>query len=332
MEIPGEGPEAGSVEQQIAPRARDLGDGFTVQRALPAGQRRTIGPFVFFDRMGPAGFDAGRGLDVRPHPHIGLATVTYLFEGVILHRDSLGTTQLIRPGEVNWMIAGRGIAHSERTPVDVRQSSSRLSGIQLWVGLPRGDEEMEPLFAHHDAQQLPLLENGGTRLRLILGTLGGARSPVQTLSPMFYADAQLQPGATLELDAEHPERAVFVSEGALRVDGAQFDAGQLLVLRSGRRVRLQASGAVPGIGSGGASGARSNGAPGGARLLLLGGAPLDGPRYVWWNFVASSRERIQRAAEAWRAGRFDAVPEDSEFIPLPDTPMPASVPAPSPGA
>lgn len=308
MQIPSEGPEAGSIEQQIAPRTHDLGDGFTVQRALPTRERRTIGPFVFFDRMGPAGFDPGRGLDVRPHPHIGLATVTYLFDGVILHRDSLGTTQLIRPGEVNWMIAGRGIAHSERTPVDVRQSPSRLFGIQLWVGLPRREEQMPPLFTHHEAQQLPLLEHAGARLRLILGTLSGARSPVETLSPMFYADAHLQPGATLELTPEHPERAVFVAEGTLDVDGMRFDAGRLLVLTPGRRVRLQGGG-------------------GGSRALLLGGAPLDGPRYLWWNFVASSRERIERASEAWRSGQFDAVPGDAEFIPLPDTPLPAPIPA-----
>lgn len=314
MQTPGEGPEAGSIEQQIAPRTRDLGDGFTVQRALPARERRTIGPFVFFDRMGPAGFDPGRGLDVRPHPHIGLATVTYLFEGAILHRDSLGTTQLIRPGEVNWMIAGRGIAHSERTPVEVRHAPSRLSGIQLWVGLPRREEQMPPLFAHHGAQQLPLLEHAGARLRLILGTLGGAHSPVKTLSPMFYADAQLQPGATLELDAEHPERAIFICEGALRVDGVPFEAGRLLVLKPGGRVRLQA---------------REDGSTA-VRALLLGGAPLDGPRYVWWNFVASSRERIERASEAWRSGRFDAVPGDNEFIPLPETPLPAPMPGDEP--
>jgi redox-sensitive bicupin YhaK (pirin superfamily) len=317
--VPG---QAAAVEQQIVPPARDLGDGFTVRRALPAPQRRTVGPFVFFDRMGPAGLGAGRGLDVRPHPHIGLATVTYLFEGSILHRDSLGTTQLIRPGEVNWMIAGRGIVHSERTPSEVRQGPSRLSGIQLWVGLPQREEQMPPLFSHHDAQQLPLLEHAGTRLRLILGTLGGASSPVQTLSPLFYADAQLAPGATLELEAEHPERALFITEGAVRVTGAvsgegpaageAFAAGQLLVLRTGCRVRLQAPAQV---------------APG-ARVLLLGGAPLDGPRYVWWNFVASSRERVQRASEAWRAGRFEPVPGDSEFIPLPDAPLPAPLPGP----
>jgi hypothetical protein len=319
------GSDEGPVEQQITPPARDLGDGFTVRRALPAPQRRTIGPFVFFDRMGPAGLDAGRGLDVRPHPHIGLATVTYLFEGSILHRDNLGTTQLIRPGAVNWMIAGRGIAHSERTPPEVRQQPSRLSGIQLWVGLPQRDEEMPPLFEHHAAEQLPVLEHAGARLRLILGTLGGARSPVQTLSPLFYADAQLARGATLELDAEHPERAIFVTEGALRVDGVPFDAGRLLVLRPGRRVRLQVPESASA--SAGVSAAASvAGSADGARLLLLGGAPLDGPRYLWWNFVASSRERLQRAGEAWRAGRFDAVPGDSEFIPLPDTPLPAPRP------
>ncbi len=296
------------VEQQLTPRERDLGDGFIVRRALPMAQRRTIGPFVFFDRMGPADLQAGSGLDVRPHPHIGLATVTYLFEGSLLHRDSLGNAQLISPGEVNWMIAGRGIVHSERTPHEVRAGPSRLSGIQIWVGLPRPDEQMPPLFKHHAAAELPLLQHAGVRMRLILGTLAGARSPVQTLSPLFYADAELAPGAVLELEAEHEERAVFVSEGSLLVQAEPFDAGRMLVLRSGHSVRLQA-------------------APGGARALLLGGAPLDGPRYVWWNFVASAREGLQRAADAWRAGQFDPVPGDTEFIPLPDKPLPAPMSA-----
>lgn len=324
--------DSDAVEQQLTPRERDLGGGFTVRRALPVPQRRTIGPFVFFDRMGPAGLEAGRGLDVRPHPHIGLATVTYLFEGSMLHRDSLGNAQLISPGEVNWMIAGRGIVHSERTPPEARRAPSRLSGIQIWVGLPRPDEEMPPLFTHHDAAQLPLLEHAGVRLRLILGTLAGARSPVQTLSPLFYADAQLAPGAMLELEAEHEERAVFVTEGSLHVEGEPFAAGRMLVLRSGRRVRLQAAqGAMPessatAAASEAPAAAASALAPGGARVLLLGGAPLDGARYVWWNFVASSRERIQRAGEAWRERRFDPVPGETEFIPLPDTPPPAPIP------
>ena len=323
-----------SIEQRLTPLQRDLGEGFTVRRALPVQQRRTVGPFVFFDRMGPADLEVGRGLDVRPHPHIGLATVTYLFEGSLLHRDSLGNAQLIRPGEVNWMIAGRGIVHSERTPPQSRHAASRLSGIQLWVGLPRADEQMPPRFAHHGAAGLPLLEHAGVRLRLILGTLSGARSPVETLSPLFYADAELAPDAVLELEAEHEERAVFVSEGSLRVDGESFAAGHLLVLRSGRRVCLQApqrggatgEGAM-GAGATGATGAGATGATGaagaaGVRLLLLGGAPLDGARYLWWNFVASSREQLQRAAEAWRTGRFDPVPGESEFIPLPDKPLP----------
>lgn len=300
--------EESAVELVLNAPMRDLGDGFTVQRALPAPQRRTVGPFVFFDSMGPHRFPAGGGLDVRPHPHIGLATVTYLFEGEILHRDSLGNAQVIRPGEVNWMIAGRGIVHSERTPQRTRADSSSLAGLQIWIGLPQREEQMPPHFAHHGAAELPQLEHAGVHLRLIAGTLAGARSPVQTLSPMFYADAQLDPGATVELDDEHAERAIFVSQGSVRIDGQPLDTGRMVVLRPARRVRAHAEH--------------------GARLLLLGGAPLDGPRYVWWNLVSSSRERIQRAAEDWRAGRFDPVPEETEFIPLPDSPMPEPQPRP----
>ncbi|HTT06600.1 MAG TPA: pirin family protein [Steroidobacteraceae bacterium] len=293
------------IAQLISPPARDLGDGFVVHRALPAPQRRTLGPFVFFDSMGPASFAPGRGMDVRPHPHIGLATVTYLFDGEVLHRDSLGNAQVIRPGEVNWMIAGRGIVHSERTPPAARQGASSLAGLQLWVALPRAQEEMPPAFSHHDSAALPLLQHGGVRLQLIAGTLGGARSPVPALSPMFYADAQLAPGARLGLDTEHAERGFFVSTGQVQVAGRTIAAGPLVVLRAGETVNLTA----------GAEG---------ARVLLLGGAALDGPRTVWWNFVSSSRERVQRAAQQWRAGGFDPVPDDSEFIPLPDTPIPAA--------
>lgn len=293
------------VEQILTPPTRDLGDGFTVRRALPSTQRRTIGPFVFFDQMGPAGLGIGAGLDVRPHPHIGLATLTYLFEGELLHRDSLGNVQLIRPSEVNWMIAGSGIVHSERTPAATRSMPSTLSGIQTWIGLPQREEQMAPQFMHHGAAELPQLEYPGVRLRLIAGTLEGARSPVQTLSPLVYADAELQPGSTLTLDTEHEERALFISVGTLEVERVSIEAGRMLVFRAGRRVLAHTRG--------------------GARVLLLGGAPLDGPRYVSWNFVASSREPIQRAAEDWRAGRrFGTVPGETDFIPLPETFSPPS--------
>jgi redox-sensitive bicupin YhaK (pirin superfamily) len=296
--------DGADVADVIEPRPRDLGDGFFVRRALPSIQRRSIGPFVFWDQMGPAEFRPGAGLDVRPHPHIGLATVTYLFGGEVLHRDSLGNSQLIQPAEVNWMIAGRGIVHSERTPMPLRAHSSSLSGIQAWVGLPQHEEESPPRFTHHDAHSLPQLEHGGVQLRLIAGTLFGLRSPVETLSSMFYADARLQPGSTLTLEHEHAERAIYVYQGTLEIERQPFEAGRLLVVRSGRRLQALARG--------------------GARLLLLGGAPLDGARQVWWNFVSSSPVRIQRAAEQWRRGGFAPVPDDSEFIPLPDTPPPSA--------
>jgi redox-sensitive bicupin YhaK (pirin superfamily) len=291
------------IERVICAPPRDLGDGFVVHRALPSPQRRTLGPFVFFDSMGPASFAPGRGIDVRPHPHIGLATVTYLFEGEILHRDSLGNAQLIRPGEVNWMTAGRGIVHSERTPPAARTGTSTLAGLQLWVALPREHEQMPAAFSHHASSELPLLERSGLLLRLIAGTFAGARSPVPALCPLFYVDAHLAPGAVLTLDEEHPERGFFISAGTLELDGQTFGAGPLVVLRPGGKVQLTAGAA-------------------GARVLALGGAPLDGPRLVWWNFVSSSRERMQRAAEDWRAGRFAAVPEESDFIPLPETVIP----------
>jgi len=296
---------ASPIEQVLLPPTRDLGDGFRVRRALPARERRTIGPFVFFDQMGPTDFAAGNGLDVRPHPHIGLATMTYLFEGEILHRDSLGNAQLIQPGEVNWMVAGRGIVHSERTPAALRTAPARLSGIQMWVGLPQAEEQRPASFAHHAAATLPQLEHGGVRLRLIAGTFQGARAPVETLSPIFFVDARLQPGARLRLTPEHPERALYVSHGTAWIDGQAFEAGRMLVARAGLTVEVEA---------------RAD-----ARLLLLGGAPLDGPRYLWWNFVASERGALERAAEGWRSGRFPGVPGDDEFIPLPDTPLPVGV-------
>jgi redox-sensitive bicupin YhaK (pirin superfamily) len=283
----------------IVPRRRDLGDGFEVRRALPSAQCRMVGPFVFFDQMGPVILRAGRGLDVRPHPHIGLATVTYLFDGEILHRDSLGTVQTIRPGAVNWMTAGRGIVHSERMPPELRASGeSRLFGIQTWVALPTAREETAPAFAHHAADALPVIEGEGKRVRLIVGSLYGARTPVEVFSEMFYADAALSAAARLELPVEHEERAIYVAEGRIEVAGDVFDAGRLLVLRPGEPVVL--------------------GAPVASRLLLFGGEPMDGPRHLWWNFVSSSAERIEEAKADWRAGRFPPVPGETEFIPLPE--------------
>jgi redox-sensitive bicupin YhaK (pirin superfamily) len=288
-----------AVETVVVPRTRDLG-GFEVRRALPAAGRRMVGPFVFLDQMGPALLGGGQGLDVRPHPHVGLATVTYLLDGELLHRDSLGSVQAIRPGDVNWMTAGRGIVHSERTPPAARAAGGRLFGIQSWVALPRDREEIAPAFAHVSADELPALEGEGLRVRVIAGTLYGVRSPVAVFSETLYADAVLEPGARLAVPPEHEERAVFVLEGGLEASGAGFAAGQLHVLRPGATVVLRATSA--------------------ARLLLLGGEPMDGPRHVWWNFVSSSAERIEQAAADWAAGRFDPVPDETESIPLPSGP------------
>ncbi|WP_119157273.1 pirin family protein [Caldimonas tepidiphila] len=289
------------LEALLVPRSSDLGDGFTVRRALPSAQRRMVGPYVFFDEMGPVVLRPGQGLDVRPHPHIGLATLTYLFDGEILHRDSLGSLQPIRPGELNWMTAGRGIVHSERTPEALRADGPRLAGVQVWVALPAAHEEAAPAFAHHGGDELPLLEDGGARVRLVVGGWAGERSPVPTFSEMLYADAALAPGARLALPAELAERAAYVVSGEVEVGGQRFASGRLLVFAPGREIVLGAG-------------------PGPARLVLFGGEPLDGPRYVWWNFVSSSRERIEQAKADWQAGRFDAVPGESESIPLPERP------------
>jgi redox-sensitive bicupin YhaK (pirin superfamily) len=292
------------IEAIVVPRNADLGDGFMVRRVLPSAQRRAVGPFVFFDQMA-AELRAGQGLDVRPHPHIGLATVTYLFEGEILHRDSLGTVQPIRPGEVNWMTAGRGIVHSERTPAELRTRGSRLSGLQVWVALPSAHEETEPAFAHHDASDLPTWETGGARVRLIVGHLGDARSPVRVHSELLYADVALDAGARYAIPAEPVERAVYLVDGRVRVGSEPqvHEAGRLLVFGSGRDIVLSADAA--------------------ARLVLFGGEPLDVPRFLWWNFVSSSRQRIEQAQADWKAGRFPPVPGENEFIPLPERPFPA---------
>jgi len=290
------------LEAVIVPRTRDLGDGFEVRRALPSAQRRMVGPFVFFDQMGPVAFRAGQGLDVRPHPHIGLATVTYLFEGEILHRDSLGVVQPIRPGAVNWMTAGRGIVHSERTAPDVRATGGPLFGIQSWLALPKRHEETEPGFVHVTAGDLPVLSDAGAYVRVIAGTFHGVRAPVPSFSDMFYADAELAGGGHVVLPAEHEERAIYVAAGAVEIAGDSFAAGQLLIFRPRDEIVIRA--------------------PASARVLLLGGEPMDGPRHVWWNFVASSKDRIEQAKSDWKAGRFMPVPGETEFIPLPEDPPP----------
>jgi redox-sensitive bicupin YhaK (pirin superfamily) len=285
------------LAQLLTARPRDLGDGFTVRRSLPDAKRRMVGPFIFFDQMGPATTGPGRALDVRPHPHINLATVTYLFEGEILHRDSLGTVQPIRPGDVNWMTAGKGIVHSERTPAGLRERPSRLFGIQTWVALPVEHEETAPDFLHVGESDLPLLQERDSRIRLIVGTLYGARSPVPTLSDTFYADAVMDAGARITLMPEHEERGAYIVDGTVESEGRDCGPGEMLVFQPGDDVFVSAR--TP------------------ARVILLGGEPL-GPRHIWWNFVSSRKERIQQAAEDWKAGRFDRVPGETEFIPLPE--------------
>ena len=289
------------LEIVIVTRVREIVDGFKVRRALPYVKRRMVGPFIFLDQMGPEVLRANRGLDVAPHPHIGLATVTYLFEGELMHRDSLGTVQPICPGEVNWMTAGSGIAHSERTPQEMRLSGSELFGIQSWVAMPKRYEESDPAFAHHGADELPVVEGEGKRVRLITGSLYGAQSPVQTLSEMFYADITLMGGTRLPVPVEHEERAAYIVEGSIELlpDDGTYTAGQLLVFKPGAEIILRAHESST------------------TRLMLLGGEPMDGARHIWWNFVSSSRERIEQAKEDWKAGRFAPVPEETEYIPLP---------------
>ena len=287
----------GPVEMVILGRARDLG-GFEVRRVLPFAQRRMVGPFIFLDQMGPVDFAARAGLDVRAHPHIGLSTVTYLFDGELMHRDSLGTEQVIRPGDVNWMTAGSGIAHSERTPGELRAGGARLYGIQSWVALPAAHEERAPHFAHHGKVALPVVEGEGLRVRLIAGALYGARSPVATASDLFHADAMMEAGARLEIPADWVERAAYLVSGAVTIGDEPFEAGQMMVLKPGAEIVVTATVA--------------------SRLMLLGGEPLESQRYIWWNFVSSSKDRLETAKADWRAGRFGAVPGESDPLPLPD--------------
>lgn len=298
------GVDADAIETLIIPRARDLG-GFEVRRALPAPKRQMVGPFIFFDQVGPAEFLTGKGIDVRPHPHIGLGTVTYLFKGEFQHRDSLGTNQMIHPGAVNWMVAGHGVTHSERTSKKTRENPSSLFGIQTWLALPESAEDAPASFEHQPQEALPFLEGEGKKVRLILGDAWGEHAPVRTMSELFYADAQLEPGAVIPLPDNHEDRGVYVVDGSITVAGQMFETGQMMVFRPGDALGLTA-------------GDR------GARLMLLGGATLGGPRHIWWNFVASSRDKIDAAKEAWKAGdwahgRFQLPPgDDAEFIPAPD--------------
>jgi hypothetical protein len=287
-----------AIALTIEPRVRDIG-GFSVHRLLPVAQRRSVGPFVFLDRMGPHTFAAGEGMDVRPHPHIGLATVTYLFAGEIMHRDNLGTVQAIRAGDVNWMTAGSGIAHSERTPAEQRQGGAGAFGIQSWVALPKQHEETAPAFFHHGKDTLPeAVQGGGIRIRVIAGSAFGLTSPVATFADTLYCDVAMPAGTRLTVPNEHAERAVLPISGEIAIGGNLVPEGVLLVLKSGMALTIEARSA--------------------ARLLLIGGEPLDGPRHMWWNFVSSSKDRIEQAKADWKAGRFGQVPGETEFIPLPD--------------
>ncbi len=286
---------------KIEGKAKDLG-GFSVMRLLPHHQRRMVGPFIFFDHMGPARFEPGMGIDVRPHPHIGLATVTYLFEGMFRHRDSLGTVRDIGPRAVNWMTAGRGISHSERSPPELRASGHGVHGIQTWVALPKSHETMAPAFRHHPAGSIPSVRLDGGTARVIAGEMWGERSPVKFPHPIIYAEVQLQPGATLPMEAGWGERALYIVSGDATLDGEPLPERQMWVLDDGSEPVLEAIGKV--------------------HLMICGGAPMDGPREIWWNLVASDPAMIEAAKADWKAdpfgGRWGPIPDESEFIPLPD--------------
>ena len=302
--FPGNDPAAGdafacdAIENLIVPRASDTG-GFSVRRALPTRDRRLVGPFIFFDRMGPAILKAGEALDVKPHPHIGLSTVTYLFDGEIKHRDSLGTEVVVRPGDINLMTAGRGIVHSERTPEKLRGHPLSMSGLQTWLALPDDKEEIAPDFSHTEREAMPLIDIAGATGRVVIGDFAGLRSPVKTFTDTLYADLSLTPGAKFPFPADHEERAIYILSGSVEVAGDVFAADQLLAFRAGDDITLK-------------------GGVDGCHIMLFGGAALNSRRYIWWNFVSSSKERIEQAKEEWRTGRFDIVPGDEEeFVPLP---------------
>ena len=288
-----------ALELVIVPRVRDLGDGFKVRRALPHGRRQMVGPFIFFDHFGPVQFIAGNGMDVRPHPHIGLATVSYLFDGSILHRDSEGNIQEIVPGAMNLMTAGRGIAHSERTPDLQRRSGQHMLGLQSWIALPADKEEIAPSFQHFDAAVLPVVEENGLKARVIAGEAFGARAKVDMVSDWFYVEVAAEAGIAVPLDPTYEERAVYLVEGEIEIAGDRFAAAQMLIFRPGDRITIKA--VTP------------------ARMMFLGGTALEGPRHIWWNFVSSRKERIEAAKEDWKTGRFGPVPDETEFIPLPSS-------------
>jgi redox-sensitive bicupin YhaK (pirin superfamily) len=286
-----------AIDQVIVPRMRDIGD-FEVHRALPAAERQMIGPFIFFDRFGPVLMKAGQGMDVRPHPHIGLATVTWLFDGVIFHRDSLGSEQPISPGELNWMTAGRGIVHSERTPALQRASGQNMFGLQSWVALPEKLEETAPAFEHVAEAELPILSDSGRWAKVIAGSAYGVASPVKTLSDLFYIDVRLERGARLALPLEHEERGLYLIAGRIDIAGRVFEPGKLTAFKPKAEAIVTALEAC--------------------HFMLLGGEPMGGPRHIWWNFVSSSKDKIDAAKEEWRTGKFKIVPGDEkEFIPLP---------------
>jgi redox-sensitive bicupin YhaK (pirin superfamily) len=296
--VAGDKQSCDALELVIVPRTSDIG-GMEVKRALPNVKRRMVGPFIFLDQMGPVQYIAGTGMDVRPHPHIGLSTVTYLFDGRITHRDSEGNIQDITPGAMNLMTAGRGIAHSERTPDVPRRDGQAMFGLQSWVAMPKTQEEGDPGFQHYAADTLPFTEDGGLWARVVAGKAFGLTSPVGTLLDWFYAEVRLQEGASAPLDTDYEERAIYVCAGSVEIRGDRFGPSQLLIFRPGDRITVTA-------------------VEGPARLILLGGAVADGPRYIWWNFVSSSKERIEQAKEDWKMGRFGPVPDETEFIPLPE--------------
>jgi redox-sensitive bicupin YhaK (pirin superfamily) len=286
-----------AVELMVIANAKDI-DGFEVRRALPTAKRRLVGPFIFFDRMGPAILRAGKALDVRPHPHIGLSTVTYLFDGKIRHRDSLGTEMVISPGDVNLMTAGRGIVHSERTPEELRGAPMSVSGLQTWIALPDHKEEMAPVFENTASATLPEFSADGVTGRVVIGDFEGMRAPVTTYHDTLYVDLRLEPGARARIPADAEERAIYVLEGEVTISGDRFPSDRLLVFRPGDEIVVSAEN--------------------GAHFMLFGGASLGSPRHIWWNFVSSSKERIEQAKQEWKTGRFDIVPGDeTEFIPLP---------------
>jgi len=287
-----------ALDLVIVPRTRDLGDGFAVRRALPHGRRQMVGPFIFFDHFGPVQFISGQGMDVRPHPHIGLATVTYLFDGSIMHRDSEGNVQEIQPGAMNLMTAGRGIAHSERTPDVQRANGQKMLGLQSWIALPKDREEIAPTFQHYGAESLPHVRDTGFTARVIAGRSFGVASNVDMVSPWFYVEVALDEGKSVPLDADHEERAIYLVDGEIEIAGDRHEGPRMLIFRPGDRITVRATRPT--------------------RMMFLGGTALEGPRYVWWNFVSSSKERIEQAKEDWKSERFEAVPNETEFIPLPE--------------